>query len=685
MRWLRLSFYCVPVFLVAVTHHFLASLGHREEAARESITFAITAEPMGIDPLTEQDPVSEEIEGLLFDTLLGRGPDLRLEGRLAETWSWSSRARFFCTSERYAAEAWAKVEETRPRWEEWGVTEARRIGDEIRVQFSHHDPAGPERVAAVIPGELRVPVDVWRLRTEHSALPSFENFRAQAVEGWQSRRTWAEDEGSVEVCSAGNGANFERELRLYYEHNAELRARVEKGMPLPYLHEPAVTLFLRPGVRWHDGRPFTVEDVLHSIRMARESRNHPALSSAIRCMLEVEPRGPLAFQVSYREPFGPALELWEQIRMLPAHAWHAYAPQAPEIPLVGTGPFVIRRWLPGGPIELDRFPGYFRGEPETPHILYKRVLENRLRRILFEIGTIDSYEAHPSAYAALQETGKFDVVRGPAVQRAQVAWNLDHPPFADVRVRTALAQAIDARAVIADVLGGQGQPADRWFHPGAGFAPPPVAAPLAWQPDAARKALAGADLDNRLRFTLTLVGGDEFLRDVARHLQRQWRRVGVTVQLRIVSHATMSGIRSGHGRFEAVLFLEPLPHHVDQHARWHSSEIGPGRGNITRLRDVRVDRTLEEIRRSDDPSRHAELAARLQEQLQELQPCLPVLLRDSARVFRRGQVMVADPSRGGNPGEGRELRPVGANRMALTGDLAWWVEREEPAAREGAP
>ncbi len=672
MRWLRLCFYCLPLLLIVAAQYFLASLGHKEQAAAESITFAITTEPLGIDPLTEQDPVSEEIESLLFDTLVGRDPSLKLEGRLAESWNFSSRARLFCISERFAIQAWAEVEKSRDRWPEWGIVHASRIKDEIRLELGHHNAsAAPQRILELIPEDLRAPVNVWHIYAGQFPVESFHNFRKQAVEGWQARRTWSGDAEYVEVCSAGHESNFERELRLYYQSNPQLNPRIEKQPALPYLFEPAMTMFLRPGVRWHDGRPLTVEDVLHSIELARESRNHPALSSAIRSMLSLEPAGPLAFKVTYRQPFAPALEVWEQIRILPKHAWHAYSPQMPELRLTGTGPFTIRDWRPGGPIVLDRFPGYFRNPPENHHLVYKRVLENRLRRILFEIEAIDSYEAHPATYSRLEKNPDFDLVRGPATLHTYVAWNLDHEAFRNPAVRQALAQAIDPRQLIGELLAGQGKPVNQLFHPNAAFSPGPIPGTLSYNPQAARKALASAGYENRLRFTLTVVAGDDYQRDVARYLQRQWRRIGVLVQLRLVSYGKMSGIRSGNTSYEAALLIDPLPHHIDQFSRWHSSEIGEGLGNFTRLREPGIDGLLEGIRTAYDPARQSELAGQLQKQLYELQPCLHLALRDTARVFHPGRAEVVDKGRAG----AAQSRPIGSSLLSLTHDLAWWAER----------
>ncbi|MBU6301756.1 MAG: hypothetical protein KGS60_09400 [Verrucomicrobia bacterium] len=678
MRWFRLSLYCLPLLLIAIAHFFLTGLGHREEAAAESITFAITSEPIGIDPLTEQDPVSEEIESLLFDTLVGRDPRMKTEGRLAESWTFSSRLRLFCISERFAAQAWAGLEKSRPQWSGWGIVDATLIKDEIRVELNHHDEArGPGQLFALIPPELRAPVNVWRIHTRQFPVESFGNFRRQAVEGWQSRRTWSgEEEGFIEVCSAGNEANFERELRLYYQSNPQLEARIEKQPDLPYLHEPGLTLFLRPGVRWHDGRPVTVEDVLHSIDLARQSRNQPVLASALRAMLSVEPEGPLAVKVTYRQRFGPALEIWEQLPILPKHAWHAYSPQRPDLRPTGTGPFLIREWRPGGPIVLDRFSGYFRNPPENRHLVYQRVLESRLRRILFEIKAIDSYEVQPAAYRSLKTNPDFKLVRGPATLHTHVVWNLDHGPFRQPEVRRALAQAIDPRQFIGELLDGQGIPVNRLFHPDASFAPDPLPMLIGHDPSGARKALANAGYENRLRFTLTVAAEDEFQREVARYLQRQWRRVGVSVQLRLLSYGKMSGIRSGNTPFEAALLMDPLPWHADQFSRWHSSEIGEGLGNFNRLRDPGVDRLLERLRAAYDPAEQHRLATELQGTLYNLHPCLHLALRDNARVFHPGRTEVVDKAR---PGPSEERRSVGSSLLSLTHDLAWWVERPEPA------
>jgi len=180
-------------------------------------------------------------------------------------------------------------------------------------------------------------------------------------------------------------------------------------------------------------------------------------------------------------------------------------------------------------------------------------------------------------------------------------------------------------------------------------------------------------LENRLRFALTVVAGDDYQRDVARFLQRQWRRIGVIVQLRLVSYGKMSGIRSGNTDYEAVLLIDPLPHHIDQFSRWHSSEIGEGLGKFTRLRDPRSTTSWKtfacRLRAAPQVATRPGTAIR---SAHDLQPCFHIALRDTARVFHKDRVEVIDKSRPGKTESApRWNRPAFAyRRPCLVGGTA---------------
>lgn len=688
MRWIRVSLYVLPLVLVLAAVRFLGTLGNQELAQPDSITFAISTEPIGVDPLTDQDAVSEEIESLLFDSLLGRGPGLELEGHLAESWSEDSVTRLYFASDRRRDQGWESLSATRDQWKAWGLTGAELEEDELVLSFRDGRAQGLREALPVIPQETLAPITSWRLRARHSARQTVEHFRSHSREGWQIRRIWSHGDGLVEFESAGNTPNFERELRPYVNSNPQLEPELEKLGERWFLLEPRLTLHLRSGVRWHDGHAFSVADVLHSIELARSSRLQPMVVSGLLPIQSIETRGPLILRITYRDQFAPAWEIWERLRILPDHAWHAYSPQLPGIPLVGTGPFRIQQWGSGGSIVLERNEDYFRGRPRNQRIVYERVLENRLRRALFQIGVIDSYEAGPATYQNLQRQGGFQLARSAPVLQTLVAWNLDVEPLRDLRVRQALAWGIDKDRVIDSLLGGNAQWSDQIFHPASGVGSHGISEVIGFNQALADSMLDEAGWDEHrfgaryrgersLSFRLTYAAGDDFQRSLARELQQQWGAIGVQVQLRPVSFGALTSIQSGNLDFEAVLLTAPLSYYRDHYGRWHSSQTGEGQGNFTRLRNEEVDRTLTALRETFAPPEQDALMIRLQQQIYAQQPCLFLFLRDTARVFQRDRLRVADVSRPAAP-----ERAVGEDQVFLTHDLAWWV-KAEPEPRTG--
>lgn len=687
MRWLRIAIYCLPLLLIASAAYFLRSLTASGEAAAESITFAITTVPIGVDPLTRQDPISEEIESLLFDRLFGRDENLKLEGRLAESWSYSGELRFFFDFERYAKPAFEEFLNTRDRWADWGfVGEPELIGDEIRIQLNHRNSEVGYKILAELPSADLTEVTLWNIRTNHSAEESFETFRLGAVEGNQVRRTWSGTPSLIEVYSAGNQERFLRELELFYlKANKELEGEIELVQQQPFLFRSALTMNLRD-VQWHDGKPVSVADVLHSIDVGLESGTQPILTNAMRSIQDIETVGPRSFQIHYREENVTALEPWEYLPILPAHAWHNFTPDRPELPpLVGTGPFMIRDWRPEAPIVLQRNENYFRGRPTNQRLVYQRVLENRLRRLLFQTHTIDSYEAKPTTFSYLQSHPEFSLMKSPMVHHTFVALNLRHPAFRDHRVRLALAHAVDVDGLIRDLLGGSGKRVDRVIHPAAGFAQGPLL-PVNRNLRVARQLLSEAGWRDRLEFSLTLDSHDELHQVLGRRLLEAWDAIGVSVQLRFANYGEVSGIRSSNTSFDAALLTGKLGHQLDQYALWHSTEIGRGLGNYTKLEDDRVDELLEQIRTTKDRKQAEQLAGQLHERIYELQPQIHLFLAETGRVFHTGHAFVDDQPKG------EEVRrEIGENRVSLTHDLAWWVKLnpedvpEQPPAEDPTP
>jgi peptide/nickel transport system substrate-binding protein len=143
------------------------------------------------------------------------------------------------------------------------------------------------------------------------------------------------------------------------------------------------TLTLRQGLQWSDGTPFTVDDVLFTVKALFDERVHSGLASAMQVKgqpIAVSAIDARTIRVTYPSPFGPGLRLLDNLPILPRHklqaaldggtmaqAWNTATPPAD---LVGMGPFTLSRYEPGQRLVFARNPKYWRKAPDGGALPY---------------------------------------------------------------------------------------------------------------------------------------------------------------------------------------------------------------------------------------------------------------------------------------------------------------------------
>ena len=230
-----------------------------------------------------------------------------------------------------------------------------------------------------------------------------------------------------------------------------------------------VTFKLQPNVKFHDGKPFTSADVQFSVMEALK-KTHPRGVNTFRAVTEVATPDPLTavFKLSEPAPYMMmALSSYES-PMLPKHVFGAgdIATHPNANKPVGTGPYKFVEWQKGQFIRLDRNPEYRKAG--LPH------LERIVARFIADAGTrsaaMETQEVHMGGFNAIPPV---DVKRLQALPHiattykgyemqapiVQLDFNTTKPPFDDVRVRQAVAYAIDRQFVIDNVWFGFGKPA----------------------------------------------------------------------------------------------------------------------------------------------------------------------------------------------------------------------------------
>jgi len=237
-----------------------------------------------------------------------------------------------------------------------------------------------------------------------------------------------------------------------------------------------LTFRLRPGVRWHDGRPFTADDVVFTWQTIVNPQTPSPYKADYLDVERVEAEGPHIVHVHYRQPYAKALTSWATW-MLPRHLLEPFvregrireAPQNWNAP-VGTGPYRFVSRKAGERIVLVANPDYWDGRPNLSRVVYRVIPSQATTFLELKAKGVDS-----AALTALQYKRQTDY---PAFARAYTkfhypsnaytyfGFNLKDPRFADRRVRQAFAHAINKRELIDGVILGMGREATGPYKPG---------------------------------------------------------------------------------------------------------------------------------------------------------------------------------------------------------------------------
>lgn len=272
------------------------------------------------------------------------------------------------------------------------------------------------------------------------------------------------------------------------------------GTPLPYLAESwefspdalTLTLYLRQGVKFHDGTPFNAEAVRFNLE--RFLRPGVAFRFMIDRIIEVEVVGEYTVNLHLSEPFAPMMKHLAHsfVAMHSPTAVKALGPDALIEHPVGTGPFTMVEWIRGERLVLVANEDYWGGRPYLDEIVFKIVPEIGARVAMLEAGDAQmAWVIPPHDAPRLEANPAITVLLEPLGPRMMyLGLNNQLPPFDDVRVRHAINYAIDREAIVNYILLGVGAVADAPIAAGI-FGHHPVG-PWPYNPERARELLAEA-------------------------------------------------------------------------------------------------------------------------------------------------------------------------------------------------
>jgi len=313
------------------------------------------------------------------------------------------------------------------------------------------------------------------------------------------------------------------------------------------------TFQLVKNATWHDQKLFTSADVKFTFGEVL-SKYHPRGSVVLKAVDSIETPDPYTVIFRLKHPYDPLLKfMGNEGFVIPKHLYENtdILKNPYNLKPVGTGPFVFKEWKKGSHITLERNPSYFKkGKPYLDRIIIKIVPDASSRMIAFEAKEIDYlyYINLPASEVSRFKNRPGYVVSskghedGPSVML--VAFNLKKAPFNNLKVRQAIAHAIDKEYIEAKADYGLGKVAIGPIPSVTTWAHNPNVMRYEFNPKKAEQLLDEAGYPrgpDGTRFKTSIIADrGSFLYSKAAEIIRDYLgKVGINVELRLLDRSSM--------------------------------------------------------------------------------------------------------------------------------------------------
>ena len=408
-----------------------------------------------------------------------------------------------------------------------------------------------------------------------------------------------------------------------------------------------VAFTLRPDVRFQDGSPCDAAAVKFSIERTRGL--NPFMKQSFGLIESVTVTGPLQVEIRLAEPTSAFLALLAQPQAaIVSPAAVAKYGVAFERHPVGTGPFTFSSYDADTRVVLERNPTYFRGPAKLERIIYRVIPDPSTRRLELKYGGIDV--GHQSGQlasipgeevASLRRDPNVEIIEIESQIVRQLDFNNNRPdsPVRDLRVRQALALAVDYRGLIDGVLVGL---ADRVYGPlptnNWAFDARLERTAVQHDPVRARRLLAEAGYPpGTLNLVLYTFQGSLWA-NVATFLQANFADVGVQVTVRQTEFPSFRALHVG-GSFDIALEgRQPWYNDPDAHITvGYLSSLANASMTFRMPRDARLDALILDAQASLVDTTRKALYDRIQQELVARVPAV-YLFSNRIIVFKRKSV-----------------------------------------------
>lgn len=363
---------------------------------------------------------------------------------------------------------------------------------------------------------------------------------------------------------------------------------------------------LRKGVRFHNGNPFTADDVIFSIDRIKNWEKS-GFKSKVNMIKSFEKVDDYTVRIVTKGPYPILLRKLSYVKMLDAEFCSGKDDAFLGLNPVGTGPYQFVSWKKGESFTIAVNKNYWRSQPHYTDVVFKPLTNNATRVAAALSGEVDIIDRIPVMdVQRIKNSSKLDFFMQPGLRliylqmdqgRLETPYVKGKNPFLDVRVRKAIYLGINEEAIVKHVMKGFAVPAGQ-MHPEVVFGYDSGIERPAYNVEEAKKLLAKAGYPKGFSVTLD-APNNRYVNDaqIAQAIASSLSRVGIKVKVNALPKATffpktdrldtsffLIGWASTDG--DGSSFLDGITH-------THDKEKGYGRYNRGRYSNLQVDELIE--------------------------------------------------------------------------------------------
>lgn len=351
-----------------------------------------------------------------------------------------------------------------------------------------------------------------------------------------------------------------------------------------WIDDTTVQFKLREGVVFHDGTPLTAEDVAYSMGIMATSTFTSNLFGCID-LDNTKIDDDYTITVKLKEPYAPFENALSSYRgaIISKDAYEAMGKDAFGRAPVGTGPMKFDAWVTGDHYEFSKFDQYW-GEDTLNYdnILARIIIESSSRTMELETGGVDiAFDLPISDWDRIDANPDTNLIYGDGLRFEYYMYNIEKEINKDIRVRQAMAHAVDTTALVNTVWMGHASVADSFMPPKVpGYKP---VGPYKYDPELAKQLLSEAGYPDGFEFDF-ITWENGYNGQVAEVLQSMWAAVGIKANIQVVDlpsfvaqfnagelQVTHTGTTSGIADPAASLMIWPITRTIS--LRHHDQKI----------------------------------------------------------------------------------------------------------------